>query len=304
MSLKLTREGAYGYISILIAKSPNLDVLSNIIESGEVIDIQVAISKGILRPEYSMLLRAKTVDEVEDTLYSFYRQLLTELIGLIPKPYDNYANCFTEIFDLDKVISLIFSVEKQKLRPKYIVQHIIPLTNYILYSKKVESNVSSYISCLSAIGKELMPLNTIECIMKMYVKRVVNSLDSISGIESISNSLKIFYEFALLRFYRYVLNSKLLKLMYDTKLEDFAKEVSAPASILSRVIENIKKLDDYMKKDVTLYTVYELRSVYEDLKQLLYTPYSLIDRLTYLLVHKFYEALFVRYLATYRFAWR
>lgn len=304
MSLKLTREGAYGYISVLIAKSPNLTVLSNVIESGEAMDIQIAISKGILRSEYSMLLQARTIEEIEDNLYSFYVRLLREVVGLMPKPYKSYANYFIEIFDLDKMISLIFSIEKQKLRPKYIAPNIVPLANYILYAEKVEGNALSYISCLLAIDKESSIVNTIECLMKIYTKRVINALENVGKVESVNNSLRMLYEFSLLRFCRYVLNSKLLRLTYSIRLEDFARKVSAPVPIVSKVMENMKKLEECMRKDVALYMVYELRFIYDDLKHLLYTPYSLIDRLTYLLIHKFYEALFVRYLAMHRFAWR
>lgn len=303
MSLKLTKEGAYGYVSVLISKSPSLIFLLESIESSEPIDIQVAISRGILGSEYSMFLQAKSVDDVDENVYSFYKRLLEDLLRFLPKPYDYYTNFFAEIFDLDKVISLIFVMEKQRLKTKYITSQVEPLIEYIVYSKKTPSNLHTYINCLNT-SKERTVLDVVKCFMRVYSERVVNILHLIGRLEPIENSLRMFYLFSLLRFYRYVLNHKLLKVAYNIELKDFAREIGVPTSITSLAIEKSEKLYEYVKKDPTSALIYELKSVYEHLKFLLYSPYSFIDRLTYLLIHKFYESMLVRYLALNRYTWR
>lgn len=304
MGLKLTREGAYGYISVLIARSPSLVTLSNIVESDEVIDIQTAVSRGILGSEYLVLIQANSIDDVEEGLNNFYKHLLTEVLRFVPKPYDDYVDCFIEIFDLDKVISLMFSAEKQKLKLKHSMSRIESLASYILHSNNIsdEKPISFYTSCLN-INKEPVILNTIKCFMRVYVERVVDKLNSIGKLEPVDNSLKVFYEFSLLRLYRYIASSRLLRI-YGAKPEDLAREIRIPSSIISKIIEDIKKLDEYLRKDLTLYTVYELKSVYGNLRSLLYTPHSFVDRLTYFLVHKFYESMFIRYTALHRYTWR
>lgn len=304
MSLKLTKEGAYGYISVLIAKSPSIATLMNIMESSEAMDIQSAISRGILGSEYSVLLQPRTINDAEDSIYNFYKQLLEEVAMLTPKPYDGYVNYFVEIFDIDKVISLMFTAEKQKLKMKHIISRLEPLVNYIVYLKKTDADIASYLSCIN-IGKELPIVNTVECFIEVYAKRVISALDKVGKLEAVDNSLSVFYEFSILRLYKYITNSRLLlKMPNIAKLEEFAKEIGIPAPLMTRIIEDIKRLDEYVGKDLTLYTVYELKSIYDRLKYLLYTPHSFIDRLTYFLIHKFYEAIFVRYLVLHRYTWR
>lgn len=303
MSLKLTKEGIYGYISVLISKSPNLALLLEVIESGEPIDVQVAISRGILGPEYLLFLQAKSVENIDESVYKFYKHFLEDLMKYTPKPYDYYLNYFAEVFDLGKVISMIFVIEKQKLKTKYIVSKIEPLIEYIMYSKKIPEDLSSYTNCLS-LGKERTVLDSIKCFMRVYSDRVVNTFHLISELEPIDNSLRIFYLFSLLRFYWYILNHKMLRVAYNIELKDFAKEINIPASITSQAIEKTSRLYEYVKKDPTYALIYELKSIYEQLKFLLYTPYSLIDRFTYLLIHKFYESILIRYLAMHKYAWR
>ncbi|MEM1525837.1 MAG: hypothetical protein QW775_01510 [Ignisphaera sp.] len=303
MSLKLTKEGAYGYISVLISKSPNLALLLDIIESSEPIDVQTAISRGILGSEYSLLIQAKSIDSIDEIVYNSYKHLIEDLLKFMPKPYNYFVDHFVEIFDLDKVISMIFMMEKQKLKVKYIVSQIGPLMEYIVYSKRASGALSSYTNCLS-ISKERPILDVIKCLMKVYVDRVVNTLYLVSELEPIENSLKIFYLFSLLRFYRYVLNYKMLRITYNIELKDFAKEIGVPISIISLAIEKTDKIYEYIKKDRSYALIYELKSIYEQLKLLLYSPYSFIDRLTYLLIHKFYESMLIRYLTMHRYAWR
>ncbi|MEM4789317.1 MAG: hypothetical protein QXM55_04435 [Ignisphaera sp.] len=303
MSLKLTKEGAYGYVSVLISKSPNLALLLEIIESDSPIDIQTAISRGILGSEYSLFLQMKSIDDIDEAIYNFYKYYLENLIKYIPRPYDNFINCFIEVFDLDKVISMIFILEKQKLRSRYIISQIEPLIEYIVYSKKSIGNLPLYTVCLSA-NKGQTVLDVVKCFTKIYIDRVANTLHSISEVELIENSLKIFYLFSSLRSYRYILSCRMLKSTCNIEIKDFIKEMGMPTPIALLAIEKINKIYEHIKKDPTFALIHELKSIYEQLKSLLYSPYSFIDRLTYLLIHKFYESMFIRYLAMNKYSWR
>lgn len=299
MTFKLTREGAYGYVSVLIAKFPGLAQLSGIIESDEPVDIQVAISRGILRPEYSTLLQVKDLSDAENCVYNFYSSLFSELESFIPWPHDCYVKRFIEIFDLDKIASVAFSTERYKLKLKHTIGYVEPLIEYLVHAKKVPADFSPYTSCLD-MGKEPGALETVKCLIKVYVHRVTSVLDEVAKLEPVENSRKVFYVFSLMRFYRYIMNSKLLKEVYNVELKDFAEGVGVPPAYALIVIEIAEKMEEYVKKDPTLLNVHELKALHELLKHLLYTPHSLIDRLTYLLVHKYYEVPFIRYLALHK----
>ncbi|MEM1528944.1 MAG: hypothetical protein QXP03_00135 [Desulfurococcaceae archaeon] len=300
MSFKLTREGAYGHVSVLIAKSPNLALLSDIVKSSEPADIQTAISRGIVKPAYSVLLQTKTLGDAEDVVYNFYRSLFSELESFMPLPYNSYVKRFIEIFDLDKIASVALSAERRKLELKYFMGCLAPLVEYLIHAKKPPKEFSPYISCLGVSGGQSV-LDTVRCLIKVYLERVVDILSSVARLEPVENSRRVFYVFSLLRFYRYVVNSRLLKEMCDVELKDFAKRVNTPSKYIQIAVEVAEKLEKHVKEDPTLLTVHELKAVYELLKHLLYTPHSLIDRLTYLLVHKYYEVPFIRYLALHKY---
>lgn len=303
MGLKLTRECTYGYVSILIARSPDLIALSNAVEVGEPADIQTAIFRGLLGPEYSALAQAKAVDEAEDRVYNIYKELVSGLAGLAPVPYNRYVDRFAEAFDIDKAVSLALSVERRTVMPKRMLSRVEALLDHVLYSKAVEGEASAYRGCLG-LGSSVNALKTAECFVRVYVDRVSNALKEVDKVEPVDASLRVFYEFALLRLYRYLASSRALRVAEGVGAEAIAKGVGIPAQYAPKALEVVRKLNECLEKGFSLYTVCELRSLYSDLRHLLFTPYSLVDRLTYLLIHKFYESMLVRHLAMHRYAWR
>ncbi|MEM0356117.1 MAG: hypothetical protein QXY53_05915 [Desulfurococcaceae archaeon] len=300
MVFKLTREGAYGYISILIAKSPNIITLSNIVEADESIDIETAISKGFLNPGYSILTHVKKISDVDNSINSFYREVFNRLMDFMPNPYRVYVKYFVEVFDLDRVVSTFFSIDKSRLESKNTMGFLEPLIEYVIYGKKPPEDLMQYVVCLD---RERKVLDTVKCLVEKYIGRVTQSLDQIAVFESVTSSYGLFHMFSQLRLYRYIMNSKLLG---EAKYVEYRYRIGktvVPQTYVYKVGEFIEKLMDYAEKNPLMINVYEYRFLHEPLDTLKYTPHSLIDRLTYFLINKYYEVPFIRYLALHSYKW-
>lgn len=301
MGFRLTRDGAYGIVSIMLAKSPDLTVLSNIIESDEPIDVQLAISKGFLNPDYSPLQQVKTVIDADEVISSFYKNQFSKLMGFTPLPYRLYVKHFIEIFDLDKVVSTIFTGNRGKLELKHNIGCLEPLINYLTLGKKPPMELSQYMDCLD---NEHSLLNTVRCFVEKYSARVNNALDLVAEVEPVDDTRGLFHVFSQIRLHRYLMNSKLLRETHSVEPRASGGEALVPLMYLHKAEELMERLVEQAGKDPVLTIVYEYRELYELLNKLLYTPYSLIDRLTYLLIYKYYEVPFVRYIALHSYRWR
>ncbi|MEM4902694.1 MAG: hypothetical protein QXK25_04425, partial [Ignisphaera sp.] len=149
----------------------------------------------------------------------------------------------------------------------------------------------------------------IECVHRVYLSRVVAVLKFLST-PSLNNivlidarrSVDALHLFVLIRLYSYLMNVQKLKkerIVIDMFLERY-RLARHLRDIFLRVINGIERGID---RDISLLLVYESKYINRELKDMLIYSPTLLDRLTYLLIEKFYESKLVRYIAMKKYRW-
>lgn len=299
MSTRLSEAASYGYVTILISKSPSIDMLTDIIERGEAIDISTAVTKGVLPTEYLKLSRYEDIDSVDSAIYTFYLELIRELSRYLPIPYTKYLEVFVEAYDIDIISSL---GEQGKKIPKYMFSRLGSATGLSTEGKK-GLPVSDYSVCFKL-------KSVIECTYRIYLKRVTNVLrslhtPSLSSIAvDIRKSTDLLYLFVLTRLYSHVMNAKRLSIDIEyTDVATFLQKYGTPRNVMEVFSKIATKIESEFNKSPSLALIYEARHINVEAKNvLMYSP-TLLDRLTYLLIEKFYESKLVRYIAMKKYRW-
>ncbi|MEM4903306.1 MAG: hypothetical protein QXK25_07565, partial [Ignisphaera sp.] len=170
MNMKLSEAASYGYVTILISKSPSIELLTDILEHEKTIDISTAVARGILPVEYTRLSRYEDVESIDNAVYSFYLELIRELSKYLPNLYSRYLETFIEIYDIDRIaISLETrgskSLEYMFSRFGSIAQSLTGYRADLLHNDYKMCHESESI---------------IECVHRVYLSRVVAVLKFLS----------------------------------------------------------------------------------------------------------------------------
>lgn len=297
MSIKLSEAAAYGYVSVLIAKSPSIDVLIDMVEHREHLDIQQAVAKGLLSSDYLRLTRYKDIENIDDGITQFYIEFFIDLIKYLPDVYGRYIEVFMEIFDIDKVIALLLSSREHVKKPRYMYTKLIQLDT-ILVGKSFEK--IEYGLCTKSES-------IIECIYDKYIQRLLQILSNLSrlplvnlqliDIELCKNSL---YLFTLLRLYSYILNKHKLKIKNSISIEELIKKHIMSNWVTERLAKSLSLIEKELFKDPSLVIAYEAKAVNMEIKELLLYTATLLNKLTYLAITKFYESMLLRFIVMRR----
>ncbi|MEM1541122.1 MAG: hypothetical protein QW101_00470 [Ignisphaera sp.] len=297
--MKLSEAASYGYVTILISKSPSIELLTDILEHERTIDIPTAAARGILPVEYTRLSRYDDVESIDNAVHSFYLELIRDLSKYLPNMYSRYLETFAEVYDIDRIA---ISLEIRSSKPlEYMFSRYGSLAQSLI-GHRANLLHNDYKLCLESES-------IIECVYRVYLSRVVAILKTLStpslnniALTDIRKSVDALHLFVLIRLYSYLMNVQKLKkerIVIDMFLEKyrFARHLR---DIFSRVINGIEREID---RDVSFLIVYESRYVSRELKDMLIYSPTLLDRLTYLLIEKFYESKLVRYIAMKKYRW-
>ncbi|MEM1720586.1 MAG: hypothetical protein QXZ16_06045 [Ignisphaera sp.] len=299
MNMKLSEAASYGYVTILISKSPSIELLTDILEHEKTIDISTAVARGILPVEYTRLSRYEDVESIDNAVYSFYLELIIELSKYLPNLYSRYLETFIEIYDIDRIAISLETRSSKSL--EYMFSRFGSIAQS-LTGYRADLLHNDYKMCLESES-------IIECVHRVYLSRVVAVLKFLST-PSLNNivlidarrSVDALHLFVLIRLYSYLMNVQKLKkerIVIDMFLERY-RLARHLRDIFLRVINGIERGID---RDISLLLVYESKYINRELKDMLIYSPTLLDRLTYLLIEKFYESKLVRYIAMKKYRW-
>lgn len=294
MSTGLSEAAAYGYVSILIAKSPSVHVLADLVENNERIDLQQIVAKGIISSDYLKLSRYEDIESIDMEIDRLYIDFFKELTKYLPQQYSRYVEIFTEIFDIDKIAVMIVTPKEFLKKPKQVYTKSSQLLLDFVISRS--GGEIDYVVCFKSSS-------TVECIFETYLNRLFVMLKNISRLIDIKISMHMLYLFTLLRLYSYVLNERKLKNKISISLENLIKKYQIPNHIIDKFSKCVNYIENEFSKNASFITIYEARIVGTIVKDVLLYSSSLIDKLTYLLITKFYEAKLMRYIATKKILW-
>lgn len=298
MSSRLSEAAAYGYITISISKSPSLNVLADLVLQEEPVDIQQAVARGVLSVDYLRISKARDIEEVDEAIYQFYVEFFKELIKYLPGAYSRYVEVFLEVFDIDRVASLIMAGKSYAKSPRYLYSKLGLYMDMLTAS--VDESKIGYALC----AKSDTP---IVCLYDKFIQRVSSALKSLSrhyqlytqttpiDIELSTDSIHLF---TLLRVYSYILNEQKLKSSTTIDVDSLIRKYSMSRWVLESFRRVTGSIDSYLRKKPSLLIAFEAKELNSLIKdKLLYSP-TLLDRLTYLLIDKFYESMLLRFIAS------
>lgn len=301
MNARFSEAASYGYVTILISKSPRIDVLADIIERGEAVDIPTAVARGILSTEYLKLGRYEDVEGVDSAIHSFLLELIKNLSRCLPTLYNNYLETFVEVYDIDRVVAVL------ETRSTKTLNHMF---------SRLEATAQSLIRGGKSLqahdyGRCFESKSIVECMYRVYLNRVVEILRSLC-VPSLSNvvptdirkSTNIVYLFVLARLYSYEINMRRLGLDKDRVDVSILLKNEVSRNVIGMFSNIATNIEREAGRNPSLALVYEAKYINRDARDiLLYSP-TLLDRLTYLLIEKFYESKLVRYIAMKKYRWR
>ncbi len=293
MSLAISDEALLGYIESILVKSPRIDVIAeNLLQ--EDMDISMAIAKNLISGDYARLMNIRDVDELEENLFKLYDDLKKDVSRYLRESYRRYLDTVYELYDIDKIVAIASTLKHRRtvITSKYSLSNLSSLIEWLSMKRGDISMFSDYIKCVDTIS--------IECFYRSYLERVEKVLVGIRSEKKMlfdySKSMLALSLLALGRFYEYNLNCRYLKTCLEMAMErvvsrEYYKQISG---LYDKVFGPIQQC---LFKDPSMYSICEALYIYRAIRDILFIPSSIVDVITMLFIHKYYEYRLIRYLA-------
>jgi len=288
MTLEFSEDAYLAYLATLLKKSPNI---VKIVEKAlsEDIDLDSAISAGLIPATYIHFSQKSGLIDLENSLYDFYAKFKKHVAMFSSTKYAKFIEVFYEVYDIEKALSLISSRSKPSQR--------IALLSSILVADEAGAKLSrDYSVCIENPD--------VRCFYRIYITRVDEAVTGMFTSTLSGDYLRCktaLHLFILTQYLSHKLNCALLKLCRDIELAKLASELKPLEESVVRVDRVFKTLEAEASRDLSKYTLYEVLHLLKHVREILGGMNSAPSLLTYILIYKFYEYKIVRLLSTMKF---